>query len=351
MAEVFFLIILIVVGGWISYEEFKEGRIRNNLLIVLVGAGIFLNYYTGSFTIKLIPSLVNICFGIVAGLIIWFAGLWSAADAKLYISLVILFPIIWFKSSSGYFPGIAILINSTLPLFLFLTCQVLVQSSWKGKIQAVKKILKPSFLINIFIISMGAVLLRSLIANLFKIQLNYFLTLPLFLALFWLVNKLKIKIVYFFIFIIISSFIFSPYLINLRFFITVFIFSLLIFFAIWIISLSQPLFTREVKVTELKEGMILNEMILRKNQRFTKQPLAFLTFLTSLAQRIRSKPIFGYNPDGLQASEIKELQEMKKAERLEFETIRIVDTLPFAPALFLGILITYFLKGSLFTII
>lgn len=351
MEEVFFLVVLIGIGGWILYEDFKEGRIRNSLLIVLIGAGVFLNYYTGTFADHLLPSLVNICFGIAVGLMIWFAGLWSAADAKLYMSLVILFPIIWFKSSSEYFPGLAILINSTLPLLLFLTGQVLVQSSWKEKIQAVKKISKPSLFANIFVIGMGAVLLRNLIADFFKIQLDYFLTLPLFLGLFWMVSKLKIRVIYLFAFIVIFSLVFSSHLIDLRFFVTVLIFSLLILFAIWIISLSQPLFTRQVKIAELKEGMILNEMILRKNQRFTKQPLAFLTFLTSLTQRMSSNPAFGYNPDGLKMSEVKDLQEMEKAGQLEFETIRMSKTLPFAQALFLGTLITYFLKGSLFLII
>lgn len=351
MAEVFFLIVLIGVGGWILYEDLKKGRIRNSLLLVLIGAGIFLNYYTGTFTNQLFPSLINICFGIAVGLIIWFAGLWSAADAKLYISLVILFPIIWFRTSPGYFPGFAILLNSTLPLFLFLIGQVLVQSSWREKTQTVKKLSKPSFLGNIFVVSMGIVLLRSLITDFFQIQLDYFLMLPLFLGLFLLVGKLKIRIIYFFIFMVIFLFIFFPHLIDLRFFITVSIFSSLILFALWIISLSQLLFTQQVKVRELKEGMILNEMILRKNHQFTKEPLAFLTFLTSLTQRIRSKPIFGYNPDGLKISEIKKLQEMEKAGRLEFETIRIAKTLPFAPALLSGILITYFLKGSFFVII
>lgn len=351
MAEIFFLIVLVGVGGWILYEDFKKELIRNNLLLLLIGAGIFLNYYTGTFASHFFPFLVNIFFGIAIGLIIWFAGLWSAADAKLYISLVILFPISWFNPSSGYFPGFAVLLNSTLPLLLFLVGQALVQSSWRRKIQALEKISKPAFLINIFVVSMGMILLRGLIANLFKIQINYFMTLPLFLGFFWLLGKFKIRIIYIFILVVIFSLFFSPYLIDLRFFVTVSIFSSLIFFAFWIVSLSQPIFTREVKITELKEGMILTEMILRKNQLFIKQPLAFLTFFTSLMQRIRSKPIFGYNPDGLKRNEIEKLKKMRRAGQLEFETIRVSETIPLAPALFLGILITYFLKGSLFIII
>ncbi|MBI2038311.1 MAG: hypothetical protein HYT19_00105 [Candidatus Nealsonbacteria bacterium] len=226
MAEVFFLIILAGVGGWILYDDFKNGRIRNVPVLILIGAGIFLNYYAGVFSNHLLSFLINIFFGLVAGLIIWLAGLWSAADAKLYISLVILFPIIWFKRSEGYFPGSALLLNSTLPLFFFLTGQVLAQSNWREKIQAAVKISKPLFLANIFIVSTGTFLFRSLLSDFLKINLNYFLTLPLFLSLFWFIGELKIKIIYFSIFTSILIFIFFPYLLNLRLFVTIFIFSL-----------------------------------------------------------------------------------------------------------------------------
>lgn len=351
MAEIFFLIILVGVGGWILYEDIKKGRIRNSLLLVLIGGGIFLNFYTGSFIGQPLLSITNILFGTAVGLIIWLAGLWSAADAKLFISLVILFPIIWFEPPSGYFPGLAILVNSTLPLFLILIGQVLFQSSWKEKTESFKKILKPSLFINIFVIGTGILLLRGIMADFFKIQLDYFLTLPLFLGLFWLVARLKIKMVYLSAAIIIFSLIFSSYLFDPRFLLTVFSLTLVISLTIWVVSLSQPLFTRQEKISELKEGMILNEMILEKDKQFVKQPMAFSTLLASLGQRIGSKPIFGYNPDGLKADEIRKIREMKGAGQLEFETIGIARTLPFAQTLFLGILITYFLKGSLFAII
>ncbi|MFH1509554.1 MAG: A24 family peptidase C-terminal domain-containing protein [Candidatus Nealsonbacteria bacterium] len=351
MADIFFLGILAVFGGWIMYEDFKKGRIRNCLLLVLIGAGFFLNYYTGSFVNQPLPFFINIFSGIMVGLIIWFAGLWSAADAKLYISLVIFFPISWFSSSIGYFPGLAILVNSAVPLFLFLTGQILVQTNWKEKIRTATNILKFPIIVNIFTIGTGIIILRRFILSFFKINLDYFLTIPLFLGIFWVINKLKIKVIYFFTTIIVLSFIFYPQFIDTLFFIKVSIFSSLIILAIWIISLSQHLFSSEVKIKDLKEGMILNEMVFKKDQHFVKQPIAFLTFLTSLTQRMKSKPVFGYNPDGLKVGEISNFQEMKASGQLDFETIRISKTLPFALILILGILITYFIKDSIFVII
>lgn len=351
MAESLFLISLVIVGGWILYEDLKKNRIRNHFLIILVLVGIFLNYYTGALTGNFTLFIINLCFAILVGLIIWFAGLWSAADAKCYISLVVLFPINWYRVSLGYFPGFAILINSSLPLFLFLVGQVLIQTNWEEKAQAAKKVIKPPFLANVLGISMGIVLLRGIISDFFKIDLNYFLILPLFLGLFYLIGKLKIKVISFFIPIIIFSFIFFPHLIGLRFFATVSIFSLLILLASLIIFLSQPLFTREVKISKLKEGMILSEMVLRKNQQFIKQSMPFLTFLSSLFGRIKSKPVFGYNPDGLKKNEVEELQQLEQDGYLNFDSIKVAETFPLTPALLLGMLITYSLKGSFLEII
>jgi hypothetical protein len=199
-------------------------------------------------------------------------------------------------------------------------------------------------LANLVVVGTGAILLRSAIADFFNLRLDYFLTLPLFPGLFWVVGRFKIKIIYFFIFFAILCLIFTPHLANVRLFLSVLIFSILMAFGVWIISLAQPLFSQQVKISELKEGMILNEMIIKKEQGIVKQPMAFLTLLTSLTQRMKSKPLFGYNPDGLKESEVKEIQKMRG--KMQFETIGVAKTLPFAFALLLGVLMTYFFRGS-----
>lgn len=351
MTEFFFFSVLFIIGGLVLYEDFKKSRIRNSFILVLILAGIVLNYSLGIFSNQLFPFLINISFGVLIGLVIWFAGLWSAADAKLYISLVFLFPITWFRSSSGYFPGMNILINSTLPLSLLLVGQVLLRSGWGEKNRAARRLFKMPLLFNVFAISAGTILLRNIVNVFLKIQTDYFLTLPLFLLIFWLADRLKVKMVYFFTIIVVLSLVFFPQMNDLVFFASILIFTSLILFIMWIVYLAQPLMSYQVKISELREGAILNEVVLKKDKVFIKQPLAFLTFLTSINQRIKSKPIFGYNPDGLQMSEISEIKNLSEDGRLNFETLGVAKTLPFAYALLSGTIITYFLGDSFLTFI
>ncbi|MDO8663723.1 MAG: A24 family peptidase C-terminal domain-containing protein [Candidatus Wildermuthbacteria bacterium] len=350
---IFIFSILLFLGGWIAYYDIKKGVIKNYSISVLVLAAIFINIFlTKTFIEYPLASLLNIFFAILASATIWIAGLWSAADAKLYIGLVALFSVSWLRSAPDYFPGFAILINSALLLFLLLFFQTLIKTSLKDKIQSMKKILKPASLFRLLIPTMGMILLSNLISDFLKIRLSYFLIVPLWLGIFWIVeSKFKTKLTHFFIFIIIFSFVFFPHLIGLNFFITVLALSSTILLVSFIMSLATPLFTEEVKISELKGGAILTEMILEKGQRFIKQPMGFSTFFASLRERIKSKPLFGYNPDGLTLNEIEEIQQLAEKGELNFETIRIAKTMPLAPALILGILVTYFLKGSFIGII
>ena len=112
---------LLIFGTWISYFDIKKEKIKNYSLGALVLAAIFVNLYsTGAFLDLPLVSFLNILGGIFFAVIIWMAGLWSAADAKLFMAINFLFPVTFYQYSFGYFPGIVILINSAIPLFIFL---------------------------------------------------------------------------------------------------------------------------------------------------------------------------------------------------------------------------------------
>ena len=91
--------------------------------------------------------------------------------------------------------------------------------------------------------------------------------------------------------------------------------------------------------------MIPAEMIVEEKERFVKKPITFLTFLVLLRERVKWKPLIGFNPDGLGEEEIEELQSLHKKGLLKFDQLKISITIPFAPILFFGGLLTYCLKG------
>lgn len=350
------LLTLLIFGVWISYTDYKKGEIKNYSLLLLVLAAILINvFFTRVFIDLPLASFLNILLGIVAGVMIWIAGIWSAADAKLFIAINFLFPVTFYQPYSGYFPGFSILINSAIPLFLFLFLQALMRTSFKEKKQALVSHLKLSFILRLLLIAAAIYCLTFFISHFLKIRIEYLLWLLLLFLLFWFVEqKLKINLTYFFIFIlifsIITALIFNLPLFTINSLLFVLIFFSLIFFLFVLLTLSIPIFANSVEIDNLKEGMILAEMIVEEGGKYVKKPITFLTFLVLLRERAKWQPKFGFNPDGLEKEEIAEIQSLSKKRLLGFEELKISLTIPFAPILFFGALLTYFSKGLFFNL-
>jgi len=342
---------LIIFGIWISYSDIKKGKIKNYSILVLILVAIFINVYFTKIFIELpLVSFLNILGGIYLAIVIWIAGLWSAADAKLFIAINFLFPVTFYKYNPGYFPGIAILVNSAIPLFLFLFFQIMAKTGLKEKKQALLSYFKLSFILRLLLTISAIRCIIFLVSYFLKIRIEYLIWLSLIFLLFWFVEqKLKIKLSYFFIVVILStvslSLIFDLSLFNINHLFFILTFFLLLYFLFVILKLGTPLFTYPVKIDKLEEGMIPAEMVVEKRERFIKKPITFLTFLSLLMQRARMKPLVGFNPDGLEKEEIQEIKSLAKKNLLKFDELKISITIPFAPILFLGSLLTYFLKG------
>jgi len=342
---------LLIFGGWISYWDIKKGEIKNYSILLLILAAVLINVcFTRVFVDFPLASFLNIFLGIVAGVIIWIAGIWSAADAKLFIAIIFLFPVTFYSYQAGYFPGFAILINSALPLFLFLLFQSLIKTSLKEKKEALASHLKPSFILRLLLISSAIYCLTFLVSQFLKIRVEYLIWLILLFLIFWFVEqKLKISLAYFFAFILVLTvplaLIFNLPLFTLSSLTLVLLFFALIFFLFFILTLSTPLFTDSVKIASVKEGMIPAEMVVEEDGKMVKKPITFLTFLVLLRERAKWKPLIGFNPDGLNREEVEEIQDLSKRGLLKFEDLKISLTIPFAPILFFGALITYLTKG------
>jgi len=344
---------LLIFGIWISYYDIKKGKIKNYFLLVLIITAVFINiFFTKAFIEFPLASFLNILFGIFLAVIIWIAGLWSAADAKLFMAINFLFPVTFYQHSFGYFPGISILTNSTIPLFVFLFLQIMVRTNLKEKKKALLSQLKLSFVFQLLLTITAMYSISFLISNFLKIRKEYLIWMMFLFLLFWLIEqKLKIKLTYFFVFIVIFTTIFS-FVNRLLFFTSDSLFFILsIFFLIFllyiILKLSTFLFTSSMKIDKLKEGMIPAEMIIERKGIFIKEPITFFTFLSLLRQRVKKKPIIGFNSDGLEIEEIEEIQDLYRKGLLKFDQLKISIIMPLAPILFLGALLTYFLKGPL----
>jgi Flp pilus assembly protein protease CpaA len=347
------LSILLSFGTWISYIDIKKGVIKNNSLLFFLVAAIIINiFFTKAFVNFPIVSLLNIAFGVALAFVVWIFGLWSAADAKLFMVINVLFPVSFYALVTDYFPGLALFINSIIPLFLFLLFQIMVKTNFSRKKEALLKYLKPNFIIQFFLRITAVYLTVLVISSFIRIQEGKLVWFVFFFFIFWIVEqKLKIKLNYFSIFLILLIILFSL-VFDLSVFSIQFLYRNLkifgLFFFLYIFfDLGTPLFTRAVRINDLKEGMIPSEMILKIKESFVKRPINFFTFFSLLRQRLGLRPIIGFNPDGLNQEEVEIIRSLSQKELLPFEEIRISVTIPFAPILFLGGSITYFLKGFL----
>jgi hypothetical protein len=344
---------LLILGTWISFYDIKKGKIKNCSLLILVLTAIFINVFFTKVFIELpLASSLNILFGIFLAIMIWIAGLWSAADAKLFMAINFLFPISFYQHHFGYFPGIAILINSAVPLFVFLFFQIIIKTDLREKKKALVAHLKLPAVLNLFLTITAVRSITFFISHFLKIKMEYLIWLAFLFLIFWLIEqKLKIKLTYFFIsvilFAILFSLIFDLPLFTLNSLFRILIPFLSIFFLYVILELSTSLFTHSLKIDKLKEGMIPAEMIVERKGNYMKKPITFLTFLSLLRQRVRWKPLIGFNSDGFEREEIEEIQLLYKKGLLKFEELKISVTIPFAPILFFGALLTYFFHGSL----
>lgn len=341
------LLTVILFGIWTSYTDIKKSVIKNYSILLLALAAVFLNiFFTKSFITHPLASVVNLAIAVVAGVVIWLAGLWSAADAKLFIAFTLLLPVTLYRTAS-YFPGISILVNSFVPLFLVFFFHLMFKTSFKEKKEIAVELTKPRFVLHLLLAILALMSISYGISYMFKISLDYFLTVIILFTILWLVEqKFKLRLDYFFIAVVILSLVFFHQLIlTLSFFLSWVIFSCVILFIFFLIYLSRFVYTQPVKLGELKEGMIPAEMIFRRGEKYFKRPITFVTLLILLRERTAAKPIFGYNPDGIKAEDIRRVHSLYRERKLGFDEIKVCKTMHFAPVLFLGVLLTYFAKG------
>ncbi|MBI2646715.1 MAG: prepilin peptidase, partial [Deltaproteobacteria bacterium] len=90
----YFLPAILALGIITSYEDIRYGKIRNGWVIfalvyaIIIYSALIINaYFIGKVnTPYLIELMANIGFAVIAGFSMWYFGLWTAGDVKLFIA-------------------------------------------------------------------------------------------------------------------------------------------------------------------------------------------------------------------------------------------------------------------------
>jgi len=351
----YFVAFIMLLGIITSYEDIVKGKIRNIWILISLLSASFIYIVIALFEpTDLIPKKyfiqfsINLFISIAIAIILWLGYIWSAGDAKLFIAYAALVPFtVYTHNAFSVFPSFNILINTFVPFFLFYSIKLLPQ--WK---KAFKKNLLSSYFIplvtRLFVISW----ISKGIILLFHLPNDYLLNLVLIFVIYNLsIIFLKKKFTSIIIFLSILRLILDFRTVaTLQF---LFYFSVLI--AIFIIirfpvaEHQGNIFSRQVPLLKLKKGMVLEKGIYYspKTKKYSKRDLRFL----QIHEGSKIKQVIDYVPEGITYRDIKKIRKLFKQGKLPFNKVKVFHTYPFAPFMFLGVIITLIGGGTFIRLI
>ncbi len=342
-----FLPVLILIGLLTSYTDVKKGKIRNKHvlggLILSILAHISLVYISVLNVTAALLSAAYFILAVIGGFLLWYFGIWSAGDAKLYACFIALIPAVTYQNPISEMPLITLMINTFIPISTFFVIKLIITTTKKQKINAVRKILNLKMmglsLLTVFVLAQTITLLTSLIG----IQIGYFTRLMSILAVSSLIRHLlKSKTNIFFV--ITGG---TLFLLNIKIIISTTYLIHFVGLAGGYIIVKHTIgdladiFSKEVKVKQLKEGMIISDHITKKGYRIR------MNKEINMKQVIDKDYFYTPSPDGIKNKEIWEIQRAHHKGKIHFDKLTIQQKLPLAPFLFAGAIITIIINNNL----
>jgi hypothetical protein len=374
---IFFLPAIIALGVMTSYEDIKYGKIRNKWIIAALIyafmayiALIVFYYLAETLNVRyLLELLTNTVAVIAVGFGAWFFGVWTAGDGKLFIAFSLLIPLSSYKLGyHAWVPSISLLINIFVPALLIVVVSMFFRMKKNhvknAFVALLKEIFEPKKLI-VTIASLFAILwLVELALSKIGLGNSFLIRAALAMAIYALVeSKMKTKAIYFMLAISSLRLILDKTVYSLEFLIQ-FLFVVVLwrllssFLRGSIPKLGEEVFTDKVKVDSLKPGMVLGDII-QKKEKATKQELDELkkkpyteiikyegTYLVKKPKEPGDfKNFIGDESEGITRAQI------NKLKKIGVKDIRVSHTIAFAPFIFLGAILTIVSNGNVLILI
>lgn len=367
--ETFLLFLVLAFCGYASYTDLKTQKIYNFCSVGLLYGGMLsqlMAWYLGATTPLYILGLF-FGSGLISFALYWF-GIFSPGDSKLFWGLCLIFPLSLFRNLSGplSFPPLLLALNIIIPysvgmlgylLFRFVSVPnklVLLQAFLTSNFQ--KAALLEKFFNLLFFIGIGTALTPLL--ELLGWHPDQFLRLVLVLAAFAVIQKLLSPVpktpVYYAIVGFACVWLAVRSAPSLPAFLTGFVFFLGLYLIVFIIakqlvlSLASLTLDYAVDVSGLQVGMIPAEQIVRVSQpdgsvRYERKQIEF-----SSGQD--DNIVISPDPAGLDAAAITQLQHLAAEGALaeSGNQIKIQPSIRFAPVISIGALLTILCQGPFY---
>ncbi len=341
--EIIFLIPIILIGFFCLFTDIKEKKIYNKAILFgfFYGLIFFLYFSIVAFNKDyLVIAIINFVIAVLASYFLWFYNYWSAGDAKLFSLFCFLLPLDFYTNSNyPIFPGFSIMVNLVIPVaFLFLISSVFgIFSKKNGKIKIDSLVNLFSNFIKIFFVY---VLLLLIVEKIFIFFDIYFLrSSSFYIILILLIIFLYKTIISFLKRNIIINYIVIFYSIGYSFFLILtdrsfiveqifyraFVFlGFLFLFKFIVDNYINKIDVEKIKISDLKEGMVISE-----------------------DDREKNKIAFEGNSEKLTLSDIDKI----KYYCGESNYLNVCSKFSFAPYIFIAVIITIILRGSLLSLV
>jgi len=355
---------LIIIFGLItSYEDIYEGKIKNRyiLLAILISIIIYISMIFVGITNPdininwsfLTQTLINSFIALLLGFIVWLGNFWSAGDAKLFFIYSLIIPItIYSVDRIPIFPSFYIIFNSFIP-FLMLAFVITVREKIVDKRYGeIREELSAKNIGENALYTFTVTWFSRYILSLINIENNilsiivtaslivYIVRKYIYENIPELVNKIPLRTIVMAATGIIIA-LFRLYLefevvLTPDFWITFVLYYIVIsMMKGYVRSETKIFFTKEVHVLHLRPGMILVDIIVRKDYRY------YIQKKQDFKSRLKAKFM-----NELDTETVKKLIKHYKRNECDFNKLRVHKTMPFAPLMFLGVILTLLASGA-----
>ncbi|MCK5062360.1 MAG: prepilin peptidase [Candidatus Aenigmarchaeota archaeon] len=337
------LAFLIPFGIITSFHDIRYGKIRNKHILVALLYGIFINL-AYSFNLSYLGFVaVNASIALMVSFLAWYLTFCTAGDSKLFFAYSFLVPLgIYEYGFINYFPSATIIINTLLPAFAYFFIRLMQITDMEEKKEIFKKTVNFKSLSGIAILLFGFYWGIFNIMGMLGISMTGFMgPIIAILAIYYLAKRSGIDITKAAIILCILRLIFDYQgLMSVSFWISfAAMITMFTFLVNFVPELGRFMFSQEKKISELREHMMPQEAIARKGKKYVKVPL-------SKTVDAGKGFLVDYKASGLTKDDIYTLKQLRKDKRLDFETIIVHQTIPFAPLMFAGVLLTVLMSGN-----
>lgn len=337
------LIPLTLINLLISYEDYKEGIIRNEYIAILLVGGALFHILLGD----LLAAAPVFLWGLFVGVLLWFLGIWPAGDAKLFTSLLLYFPPMFYDLQLI----LQNLVNIFLPIFLVLIVVVLVRSKKELIKNAVKFTTEPYRLFLIVVIFLGLAGFAMDFIRFLGIPGDYFLyliVLFLFFEIFYFFLSAKTELIFTLIAIARIVLNFETMFTLSYLFDFLSLVGLFLFLRFFILYITYNYYSKKMKIEELEPGMSLAEGIVEKNGDYHKVSFLNISLIGFMMQR---KEKFIHSLSFLTEEDVDKIKSLKEEGKLKMKQVLVDKKQHFGAFIFLGYLLTLFLGGSFVQVI